>query len=391
MPHVGAVRSLVNGVVLPFVIFLTFHSLCFERIQAQDPDVVGAAIAQACQMAPDPASEAVLAGTVADSASGVVLSNARVSIEWDGEGDDPAGSSETKTDLNGFFAFCGIPAGVDVEVTATLRVRGDPVHVTTEPGMLHLVNLPHAFSDPSRPGTLTGRVVDADTREPVEGATIFLWDEEARKATVTNEYGYFSLGSHPWGIYQIRVSHVAYANIESAVRIQGDMTEALEIELSQQPIELEELVVKSSSRLRSWDMDGLVRRMNAGFGWTVARDRIEKMPSVRLEHFMRDIPGVKLHHSGAATSMSFRGKRCNPQIYVDGMPWIFELDFALRQFQADQLEAVEVFRSSIEIPGEFAISFGSGRDIDPCAVIAIWTRRDAPGTSSASASRGGML
>jgi hypothetical protein len=378
---------MLNGVrivkfLVPAVLFLPSPH---DDLHAQDPDVVGVAIAEACQIAPDPASEAVVAGTVADSVSGVVLSNALVSIQWEQEGGGGEGSYDTKTDLNGFFAFCGVPAGVEVELRADLRVRSEPVKLPTEPGMLHIVNIPLKFSDPTKPGTLTGRVIDAETRQPVEGATVFLWDDMAREATVTNEHGYFSLGSHPWGIYQIRVSHLAYANIESAVRVQGDMTEALEIEMSQQPIELDELVVKSSSRLRSWDMDGLVRRMNAGWGWFVTRDRIEQMPSARLEHFVRDIPGVRLHHSGIATSMSFRGKRCDPQIYVDGMIWYFELDFALREFLADELEAVEVFRSRIEIPGEFR------RDTDPCAVIAIWTRRGDTSPSSAGATQGGML
>ncbi len=342
-------------------------------IEAQDPDVVGAAIAEACQGTPDPSTHSVLAGTVADSVSGVAIPGALVSIRWTEGGAEGNRNSETKADLNGLFAFCGLPEGVQVEAWATMKTSGAPVHIVTEPGMLHLVNLIMPFSDPSRPGVLTGRVIDADSREPVEGASVFLWEEEMRTAALTNQHGYFSLGAHPWGIYEIKVTHLAYGTRTAAVRIEGDMTGAVDIALSQTPIELEELVVRSSSRLRSWDMDGLVRRMNAGFGWTVARDRIEKMPSARLEHFVRDIPGVTMHHSGIATSMSFRGKPCTPQIYVDGMIWYFELDFALREFLADELEAVEVFRSSIEIPGEFR------RDTDPCAVIAIWTRRGVKG------------
>jgi hypothetical protein len=52
------------------------------------------------------------------------------------------------------------------------------------------------------------------------------------------------------------------------------------------------------------------------------------------------------------------------------MRWPFELEFALTDFLADELEAVEVFRGHLEVPGEFRTSS------DPCAVISIWTRKE---------------
>jgi hypothetical protein len=225
------------------------------------------------------------------------------------------------------------------------------------------------LSDPTRPGTIIGRVIDAETRLPVDDATVFLRDVEARTLSYTNEHGYFTLGAHPWGIYTIEVSHLAYGRRTASVRVQGDMTEALEIEVSQTPIELEELVVKASSTLRTWDLDGLVRRMDAGWGFFVTRDRIEQQPAARLMDFVRDVPGVRIYHAGVATWMTVRGEPCSPQIYVDGMQWTFELEFALREFLADELEAVEVYRGWLEIPSEFR------RVSDPCAVIAIWTRK----------------
>ena len=351
------------------IAILSFSIFPSQALLAQDPGVVGAAVAAACQSIPDPTSHAVLSGTVTDSVSGVPLPHALVSISWS-EGDTTR-SSETETDLKGFFAFCDVPGNTDVLVTTTLREVGKPILVKTEPGMLHVVPVSHPFSDPSIPGTLIGRIVDADTRDPVEGATVFLWDEEVRSVDISNRWGYFSLGSHPWGIYTVRVTHLGYGTTSASVRVTGDMTESVEVEISQTPIEIEGIVVQASSRLRAWDMDGLVRRMDAGWGWFVTRDRIEKMPAGRLMDFVRDVPGVRLSHSGFSTSMTVRGKACRPQIYVDGMPWIFELDFTLKEFIADELEAVEVFRGQMEVPGEFR------RSSDPCAVIAIWTRRGA--------------
>ncbi len=332
----------------------------------QDPSTVGAAIAAACRGIPDPERSAVIAGTVTDARTGVALPGALVSITWEEE--DPR-RLEAEADLNGFFAFCDVPGGREVGVSATLRVTGDPILLETEAGMLHMVPLTLPLSDPTSDGTLMGRVIDEETREPVEGASVFLWDEEIRAATVTNKWGYFSLGAHAWGIYTLRVNHVAYGTTEASVRIAGDMTESVELALSQKPIELEGIVVKAQSRLRAWDMDGLVRRMDAGWGWFITRDRMERTPAWRLQDFLRDVPGVRLVHNRLSTTMVVRGRSCAPAVFVDGMPWVFELDFALQQFMADQMEAVEVYRSGMEIPGEFRTQS------DPCAVIAIWTRR----------------
>lgn len=338
-----------------------------DRVLAQDPGTVGAAIARACQGAPDPSRHAVVAGTVTDSISGVVLPGTLVAIAW--EEDGYLRRSETRTNPEGLFAFCDLPGGTKVQVTVALRDEAATEIVETEAGMLHMVPVPLSISDPSSDGILMGRVIDLETREPITGASVFIWDEEVRGSAVTNDQGYFSLGSHPWGIYTVRVTHLSFKPVDSPVRIGGDMTENIEIGLSRDPIELEGIVVQGQSRLRAWDMEGLVRRMNSGWGWFITRDRMERMPSGRLADFVRDVPGVRLVHDKLDTSMIIRGKACSPRIFVDGMPWIFELDFALDSFMADELEAVEIFRSPLEIPGEFRTQ------TDPCAVIAIWTRR----------------
>jgi hypothetical protein len=353
---------------IPFFLTVGFLSLLpTEIILAQNPELVGAAIATACQGVPDPSSHAVLAGTVTDSTSGLGLPGALVSVAWE-DGSVPR-RVESRTDPSGFFLFCDLPGSTEVEVSVTLHSTGDPVLVRTESGMLHIVPISLAFSDPTSDGILMGRVIDADTRKPVEGASVFLWDDEMRASTITNGRGYFSLGSHPWGIYTVRITHLSYGSTDSPIRIAGDMTQNVEIALAKEPIELEGIVVEAQSRLRAWDMDGLVRRMNAGWGWFITRDRMERMPAGRLGDFVRDVPGVRLVRNRLTTSIVVRGKSCSPEIFVDGMPWIFELDFALDHFLADQLEAVEVFRGHLEIPGEFQTRS------DPCAVIAIWTRR----------------
>jgi len=66
-------------------------------------------------------------------------------------------------------------------------------------------------------GTLTGRVLDGDTEEPLEGATVALWRETATDSTlvngvVTGPDGRFSLKNLPIESYTLRVSFVGYAD-----------------------------------------------------------------------------------------------------------------------------------------------------------------------------------
>ena len=331
---------------------------------AQDASRIGAAIRATCGEI-DAETEAVVAGTVTDSVSGVPLRQADVHMEWKDAGG--LESADAKTDGRGFFAFCRVPAGVEVTLVAYQRKTSGPVTLMVEPGMLHVQRLTVALSDPTRPGILVGRVVDSESRRPVVGATVELRQEKLR--TATNAEGYFTFGNQPWGAYTLRLSNLGYAGVEVPVRVQGDLTQIVEIALSPDALELEGLTVSVQPRNMRRDMDGLVHRMDLGLGDFVTRDVLERRPMARVSDLLREVPGMQVDHRRFYTTLEVRGRSCAPNVFLDGVRYQWDPTLGVDLVSAGDLEAIEVYKG-MEVPGEFLLP-GQAR---ACAAVVMWTR-----------------
>jgi hypothetical protein len=89
--------------------------------------------------------------------------------------------------------------------------------------------------------SVSGYVKDSNTGEVLTGATVYV--KETKKATSTNQYGFFSISLKP-GAYTIVFTYVGYQNIE---KFQNLLSNAdLNIEMSEETKLLDEVVVKSS-------------------------------------------------------------------------------------------------------------------------------------------------
>jgi hypothetical protein len=328
--------------------------------------LVAQAVLATCGSDLDAARQGVLAGTVTDSVSGVPLGNAKVSIQWRTLEDSLPARADALTDANGFYAFCGVPGGVAVLLTADFAAASDPMTVGIESGMLHVQPIRLVLSDPDQPGVLVGRVVDAGARQPIGGAEVVLPARGLR--ALTNARGYFTFGELPWGIYQLEVANLGYADRTVPVRVSGALNQMAEIALSTEAIELEGLTVTANDIASRTDLDGLVRRMNLGFGSFLTREVLEKRPMARLFDFLREVPGVWVDQRGFDASLTVRGRACDPIIYVDGVE---RPTWSVESFVTQDLEAIEVYRGYAQIPGEFLRPSMGPR---PCAVVAVWTR-----------------
>jgi hypothetical protein len=338
-----------------------------RNVTAQDPSALGAAIARVCGRVVDPATQGVLAGLVTDSLSGIPLRGARAKIAWQGPDDPTARSAEVVADKDGLFAFCAVPADVVVLLSATLGKTSPAVAVPIEAGMLHIESIRLPLSDPGKTGILVGRVVDAESRAPVDGATVRL--EEAGTTVLTNERGYFSLGERAAGVHYVQLERLGYASREVPIHVAGNLTQAVEIELSQQAIQLEGISVSVAPRRVRQDLEGLIRRMSLGFGTFITRETLERRGEVPLAEHLREVPGVLVFRDGPRAYMEVRGQSCTPDVYMDGQPYPLDPAAGLNELFARSLEAIEVFKGT-EAPPEF-IRPGFRY---PCAVILVWTR-----------------
>ncbi len=338
-------------------------------LPAQDARELGAALQEACGAALDPAREGILLGTVKDSVSGVPLPGAAVRLTWHAQGDSVGSVLETETDSDGFYGFCKVPAGVQVTLAATLRVASPPVVIDVEAGMLHVEPILLALSDPRSTGVLVGRIVDPHLRRPVADAVVRL--VESGQATATNSRGYFTLGSQPWGAYTLEIERLGYAPLTTAVRIAGNLTQVVELEMDPDALELEGITVRVAPRPSGLQIDGLVRRMTLGFGQFITREVIERRAGARVADLLREVPGVVVRRGlYGAIDLEVRGRGCLPDVFVDGVLYALDPTMGL-DFNVGELEAVEVYKG-VETPGEF---LRAGRTFFPCAVVVVWTRR----------------
>lgn len=81
-------------------------------------------------------------------------------------------------------------------------------------------------------GTLTGQVIDSDSKTPLMGAKVAILEKNIE--ITTDPYGHFSI-SLPAGTYTIKVSSYMYDSYEDQVTIADKQTTPLNIELNPQP------------------------------------------------------------------------------------------------------------------------------------------------------------
>ncbi len=333
---------------------------------AQSEGEVGLAIAQVCGEV-DVRDEGVLAGTVRDASSGVLLDRATVVLKWQIPGDEYPGTAAVLTNEAGFYLFCHAPGGVAVDVYAEVLGRGsEPLTVGVESGTLVVEHVVVEVSDPSEPGFITGRVIDRTTRKGIANAELTIRDEGI--GTLTNERGMFTLEKIPYGVYIIDVRHIAYADRELPLHVAGGLTQNLAIELSEQAMELEGLTVTVEPRRFYNDMEGLVRRMNLGFGDFMLRSDIEARAATSLPELLMGMSGVRLRGG----SLFIRGRTCLPMVFMDGRLTRLDPDRGMLDIMLFDVEVVEFYKGTASIPAEFNYSTNSQAG---CGAVVIWTRR----------------
>ena len=317
----------------------------------------------------DPQTEGVLAGVVRDERSGVGLDGSAVIIEWQVPGEAYPRTAAERADQEGFFRFCHAPGGTAVTLRAeALGLTSPTVTVGIESGTLVVQSLDLQVSDPDQPGFITGRILDQATRTSIPNVEVRVRGTDV--FTLTNDRGMFALEEVPYGVYVLEVGHLAYQAREVPLRVAGGLTQNLAIEMSEQAMELEGITVSVEPRRFYNDMEGLVRRMNLGFGEFLSRTEIENRASSRLPELLVGMPGVRLADGGR--SLVIRGRGCTPMVFMDGRLYKLDEDLGLNEINTFDLEAVEFYKGTASIPAEFNYSNNTSAG---CGAIVVWTRR----------------
>ena len=94
--------------------------------------------------------------------------------------------------------------------------------------------------------SISGRIIDAETKLPLQAASVFA--ENTTIGTATNDRGYFNL-SLPGGGYSIVVTFTGYQTETKRVTAADGGNNEIIIEIKKKEKSLEEFVVKSTSEV----------------------------------------------------------------------------------------------------------------------------------------------
>jgi outer membrane receptor protein involved in Fe transport len=157
-------------------------------------------------------------------------------------------------------------------------------------------------------GRVTGHVVDMQTGEPLVGANIMLVG--TMMGAATDMEGRYNILNVPPGTYALRASYIGYTSREyQNVRVNVDLTATVDIELSTELIETDEVVVLGSR---------LIQRDATATAATFDAQRFEALPIETFEQALQIQAGVTV---GAGGDIHIRGGRANEVLFmVDGVP-----------------------------------------------------------------------
>ena len=199
--------------------------------------------------------------------------------------------------------------------------------------------------------SISGRVVDSDTGEPIAGAGVALDGTSFR--ALTDGQGQFSLAAVPPGTYTVRVSQVAFEQlVRSDVRVVTGTPVDLDLSMSAVVFELGEIVVTP----------GAFSFMDAGSAGrqTMSGREIESVPQFGEDIFraVNRFPG--LSGGDYSAQFSIRGGRPDETLIVlDGLE-IYE-PYHMKDFAEEAISILDVETiDGVELlTGGFPVDYGN--------------------------------
>lgn len=245
---------------------------------------------------------------------------------------------------------------------------------------------------PSLPaqGVLTGTVRQDSSGRPLAGVEVLL--EGSIRQTVTDGSGRYILSAVPVGDWVALFRFVGYLPVRHRVRLRDSDTLVVEVLLVRQGIQqLEPVEVAGRVPVpRGVGREAFEERRRMGFGKFVDSTVLRRSEHRQVPDMLHGIPGIRVvRYRECMTSrdcgpvevrvastraVSHRSNYCWMTVMVDGVALYRSGEIRpppdlSREFRVADLESIEIYRSTAEVPGEFGGSAGA------CGVIVFWTRR----------------
>ncbi|MFN1834104.1 TonB-dependent receptor [Balneola sp. MJW-20] len=191
-------------------------------------------------------------------------------------------------------------------------------------------------------GKITGKVIDAETKEPIIGATVGI--KGTTKGAITDLDGNYLMLNVAPGTYTLEARYIGYATvILQEVIVRTDLTTEQDFELSPEVFEGEEVVVTAERKAVLKDVTSSESRVSSA--------EIEKLPVQEVSQVVQLQAGVNVGNNGA---IHIRGGRASEVSYVvDGIRVTDDYD----RSQGIRLENAAIQELQV-ISGSFNAEYG---------------------------------
>lgn len=180
--------------------------------------------------------------------------------------------------------------------------------------LILLITAVFAFLSPAlfagTTGKIAGIVLDAQSKEPIVGANIYL--ENQMLGASSDASGYYSIINIPPGTYTVIAQVVGYSDVKMQnVRVLADKTTNINFELNERAIQSDDEIIIVAER-------AALQKDLTSTNYTVTSDQIKFMPVENLKDVLTLKAGIV---EDAAGNLHFRGGRSSEVSYlVDGIP-----------------------------------------------------------------------
>lgn len=243
--------------------------------------------------------------------------------------------------------------------------------------------------------TFRGSVRDDSANRPLAGVEVVI--EGANRQTVTDAGGLFHFDSLPLGPHVALFRLLGYRPVRIRVNLVEGDSAPVDVRMVRQGVQQLDPVAVTARPAgpRGIGREAFEERRSRGFGKFIDSVELRRSDLRRLSDVLRSVPGlrmvryqecsdprrtrcgpIELRAAGGrgVTSMLGRNEDCWMSVLLNGSPIYSSSDHRpppdfSRDFQVQELEAIEVYRSSAETPTEYS---GTAAQ---CGVILLWTRQ----------------
>ncbi|MEM1120727.1 MAG: carboxypeptidase-like regulatory domain-containing protein, partial [Bacteroidota bacterium] len=213
-----------------------------------------------------------------------------------------------------------------------------------------------AQMNPSGRATIRGSIKDAQTEEPIIGATLYF--AEINSGSATDFDGNFE-AEVPVGEYEVTVEYIGYEDIRKKIEVYSDGE--MSFDLFKAAINLDEVIVRAQAA------DANVENVQIGIT-TLDVKEIKKLPALFGEaDVVRTLllnPGVSTVGEGA-TGFNVRGGSVDQNLVMQDEGFIFNSSHALgffSTFNPDLIRGVNLYKGNI--PAQYGGRLASVLDVE---------------------------